>query len=33
MVFSFAGEQIAQLGQKSVMQRPNSEPEPTSENA
>lgn len=32
MVFAFAGEQIAQLGQKSVMQRPSSEPAPTSEN-
>lgn len=33
MVFAFAGEQIAQLGQKLVMQRPTSDPEPLSENA
>jgi DNA-binding response OmpR family regulator len=31
MVFAFAGEQIAQLGQKSVMQRPISEPKPPGE--
>ena len=33
MVFAFAGEQIAQLGQKVVMQRPGSEPEPPRETA
>lgn len=33
MVFAFAGEQIVQLGQKSVMQRPTSEPEPSIGNA